>query len=290
MKTPEIEGRKVTPVEKQTELAVVHAKFKEIYPTEDDCRKAIFRVLRESGSSQCPTCGNKDFDADCPARMVLCTVCMQPWWITSNTFFDRVKKFEPWLTAIWMLENGVEINAMDLFRMLDDIAYSTAYSLISEIEKALAGMMESNAIDSTSSSQVSGPCVGRTRRTEGRTRRTEGRTRKTEGRTRETAAGRPSREEKEFEVVHQPDAVSQIDFDAALNAWKGNGYEQYMENARKVLDVLGDLPIDFDDIAEATGISASDAANALSVLELEKLIDREQGGFYRLVDSAGAGR
>jgi len=58
----------------------------------------------------------------------------------SGTFFERVRRFQPWLAAIWFIEKGVEISAAELARLVG-VAPSTSLSFLKKLSFVIEDKM-----------------------------------------------------------------------------------------------------------------------------------------------------
>ncbi|MBX9671179.1 MAG: hypothetical protein K2X93_26560 [Candidatus Obscuribacterales bacterium] len=114
------------------------AKFKEIVRTEEDAISFILELYRDSGGFQC-TCGNV-LSQSFNTRMTKCGDCKRDCWVTAGTMFDHAHRLVPYLTAVFLRTNGVEMQKGELGDVVR-VSASTAGEILKKISMVVVDQM-----------------------------------------------------------------------------------------------------------------------------------------------------
>ncbi|HEY9754269.1 MAG TPA: hypothetical protein V6C97_03785 [Oculatellaceae cyanobacterium] len=74
----------------------------------------------------------------------MCKRCYLQTSITVGTLFERIRRVEPWLAAIWLMERGVALTS-SAFHRLVNIAQSTALVMLRKIRLVLESNLDETA-------------------------------------------------------------------------------------------------------------------------------------------------
>ncbi|MCA9801176.1 MAG: hypothetical protein KC777_04280 [Cyanobacteria bacterium HKST-UBA02] len=204
------------------------------------------------GSLICVFCDGRDLARDRGSRVLLCRGCGKEVWLTAGSFFHRKKLLRPWLAAIWMMEHGVFINASQLKRLLN-IAYSSAHYIL----RSLACVVEeqSSSASELVPSSVFLQIFAR--------------------RSSETPAREHPREEERV-LQEQEESHENLDnLPVDLSGLPDAQQEVYMH--------LAQGPLSVDHLCARTGLDAGPVMAALTMLELDGLIQQSSGVCYERV-------
>jgi hypothetical protein len=223
-------------------------KFQQLYPTTEDCWKEIYKYIGPR-ANRCLNCGKKNPERTHNIRISKCRRCKAKIWITANTFFSRIRVPRAWLCAIWLLEQGIKINASRLHRIAG-IAYSTAFAILKKLAIVISSEMD-DTISACSSSFLAA-------------------FRKRSSKT--PADSHPAAEQEQIEAAS---------FRAAENGLEDQTAGCALEkDLQLVYDCLGNTPADADSLCEQLNKPVEKLAATLTLLELEGLAQRLHGNSY----------
>lgn len=240
-------------LERNQAVARAWREFSRCYADEVECVEKIFRIV--DGSVICVFCDGRDFARERGSRVLHCRACGREVWLTAGSFFHRKKLLRPWLAAIWMMEHGVIINALQLKQLLN-IAYSSAHYIL----RSLACVVEeqsSNTSDIVPSYLFLDTFSRRSSET--------------------PAREHPRAEEKALQEQQEERANfdnSQMD----VSGLPDDQQEIYMN--------LAQGPRSVDYLCSRTGLDIGPALAALTMLELDGLIQLSSGVCYQRVEVA----
>ena len=105
------------------------AGFRELYGTEERCRRALFELRWGRGWS-CPACGHGRHAALTTRPVLQCNRCKRQVSLTAGTLFDNTKlPLTTWFVAIYHLSQGKGgISSVELGRRLG-VRQGTAWTL-----------------------------------------------------------------------------------------------------------------------------------------------------------------
>ncbi|MGD9684925.1 MAG: hypothetical protein AB7W16_27475 [Candidatus Obscuribacterales bacterium] len=230
-------------------------EFSRLYADEADCVEELFRMV--VGSLICVFCKGREFARERGSRVMLCRACGKEVWLTAGSFFHRKKLLRPWLAAIWMMEHGATINASQLKRLLN-IAYSSAHFIL----RSLACVVEeqsgtgSELVPSSAFLQIFSR------------------------RSRETPAREHPRAE---ETVLQEQQDNQDDSESLQVDMTGLPDDQ-----QKIYMHLFQGPLSVDHLCIRTGLDVGPVMAALTMLELDGLIQRSAGVCFERAEVASS--
>lgn len=125
-------------------LDAIWKKFSHTYPTEEACAVFVRRWYASGGSMRCSACEFKNDKIDFEKRFFQCERCKKKIWILSGTLFKKVRKFRPWLAAIYFIENGMPTTSCEFAKLLD-VATSTALSIFKKISVVIESKLAENS-------------------------------------------------------------------------------------------------------------------------------------------------
>src|SRR5579883_1534268 len=130
---------------KKASLESAWQQFDAMFKTELDCIEELWKSILKDEGIRCFNCGNLRLERDYGSRQIKCSACKRRSWFTAGTLFNRARLIRPWLAAIWLLEQGIEINAFILHNLVD-IAYSTAWTIMKKLSMVLDNQMTAEAL------------------------------------------------------------------------------------------------------------------------------------------------
>lgn len=208
---------------------------------------------------RCRHCHSQEVIRSPGQRIGYCAMCKKHVHITAGTFFHRVRKVRPWLAAIWLLEHGVMVNAHKLSEILA-LAYDTARNIFCKLALVMERHIASDAAEVPGSLLAAVICK----------------------RSRLTPANQhPIAEEELYESFDLDAAPIE---NKALNAQS----EQFGRTATEqdVLNLLSQNPIGIDSLCELVVAPLGEIFSALTMLEIDGLIQRRPFDRYVLTRPA----
>ncbi|MBI1271267.1 hypothetical protein GC174_12625 [bacterium] len=243
-------------------------KFYLAYPTEDDCMAALLEGIRTSqngkqvsspGSSvfSCKGCGREDVEKVNNGRAVKCSSCKKTAWLTAGTFFERIRTARPYLACIWFLSHGISISS-ETFHLLIGVAQSTAWDIGRKVSLVLE--KELMTIDSVVPATEFSPAI------------------------RKRSLDTPARQSPKIDLIETgADADSPPFFceNSALFSTTSNvgDFESIL------FSYLSKEPAHVDEIARLSEVPVHKVLSAMTILELEGLVQRLPGERYVLTTS-----
>lgn len=218
------------------------------------CEIKSLQLCCSLGFVVCRHCNHHQLMSGELQRMYLCKVCSKEIWITGGTFFDRVRKFRPYLAAFYLMERGVILSACDMAKLLG-VSPCMADRIYKKVAKLVSEQMISSQIE-VSTVELLPVAMRRTSR---------------------TPAGQPALAE---EVAVQKLVALQ----EAEQSEQESNYPELPNNEKLVLTLLSETPITFDDLCERLHLDCGDASAAIMGLELRGLAARLPGVRYVISD------
>ena len=216
-------------------------EFDAIHIDERICQAISLQWCIKLGFIACAYCNHHQVVTGELQRMYLCAKCRKEIWVTAGTFFDHVRKFRPYLAAIYLYEHGVILSASDQSKLLC-ISQSTADKITKKLAILVTESMQYSKVQ-VSSDQLT-TLVSR---------------RSTETPARQT----PIAEEEELQKR------------LALNKPKRNTQQSKspaMSRAESALfDLLSDEPESFQTLIELSKLTCSELSASITLLELRGL-------------------
>ena len=240
----------------------VWSRFCLEFPDEDACRLWYAEQLRSSHVLRCHHCQSESVDVDADNRSCFCFECGGRSWLTSGSFFHKVKQLRTWLGAIYIMDCG-ELVSANYFAKLSDVSISTAIKIIKSVSFAIdktdfdgkaKAVSSKHFVEAFCKRSIATPAFSHPRQEEGA----------------ELERGNVElnyREHKETQV--KPDArFSQEFFDLD-------------EVEKMVLHLLRQGARTAEEIGRQLSISPQILAGALSLLEINGLIESTAGNIFR---------
>ncbi|MDX2106887.1 MAG: hypothetical protein SFY67_10840 [Candidatus Melainabacteria bacterium] len=228
-------------------------KFQQTFPSDEHCLEKIISGLVKIGwEFTCSRCFSKALKRKFGERRYFCSDCHYKGWILAGTFFEFIRKSRLWLGAIWLFENGIQINAWQ-FHRLADCAYSTALMIFRKIGFVLNENLESyeNAKKTLSENFLSLFWK----------------------RSNQTPRG-------EHPVMEQ-DCCDQLDMltnEESIDLTEKN--EQLTEEQNAIMRLVSENKVHFDQICSSLQLLSGQIMGELTLLELDDLIERHPGNFF----------
>lgn len=123
------------PYVQTSNLEEMFQQFKKRFPTEEDCWIELIRVIQQNDIFRCRSCSGRQFK-HLGGRKIHCANCYFATSITVGTLFERIRRIEPWLAAIWLMERGAVLTSSALHKFVD-IAQSSALVMLRKIRVVL---------------------------------------------------------------------------------------------------------------------------------------------------------
>lgn len=237
----------------ESKISRLASKIRKEFPTEEDCWEEVFKRLYPDGI-RCKFCNGNRFEYRNNNRAVKCLDCREKTWLTSGTFFHRVKSVGAWMMAIRFVEEGVILNSKEL-EALGQVAQSSALNILKKINLVILGMMENKSETCHSGELIAVFCK----------------------RSRETPRRKhPLCEQEEFEKEEEEEQTSFFDTDKHNEAGLS-------EDDKRVLDLLKNQSMSVQKLANELDFSVGQLSAVLMVLEINGLVQRCTGDRYQLV-------
>ena len=236
------------------------SRFHNEHPTEADCWIELFKRLYPNGI-KCKSCQGERFEFKNNNRAIKCLYCKEKNWLTSGTFFHRVKSIKAWLLAIKFAEEGIILNSKEL-EILGQVSQSSAMNILKRINFVILSTMEKNSITCESREFIEIFCR----------------------RSRETPDSKPPVSEQEvFENRHK--LIDEDRWNCQQNQNDQNHQNSVLDLSSlelKILDSLAEKQISLEKISKKTKVELSLLLASLTMLELNGLVERLPGDKYKL--------
>lgn len=258
-------------LQRKRKIAVCWEKFLIKHPDEKACSIFAVKMHFKDLIISCSLCGFANECTEPEKRNLKCAKCKKKIWILSGTFFRKVRRFQPWIAAIWFIERGVEITAAELARLVG-VATSTALAIFKKLSVVVESRME-NKIDLIASAKFIKAFVRRSR---------------------ETPAGKHPREEENTAFLkagnksdrahhaHQMHKAQRAPRPALTQAELDLEDQLIGETEKHILSFLTLTPIRFDKLLRLTGLCIEIFSAAIMNLELFDLLERMPGDQFIL--------
>lgn len=259
------------------DFALRKASYKEIedcfrafnlaYPTEDDCMVALLEGATISENEEpestpepsvfsCRSCRRDDVEKLNRGRAVKCLSCGKKTWLTAGTVFEKIRAARPYLACIWFLSHGVSVTS-ETFHLLVGVAQSTAWDIGRKVSMVLEDRLMN--MESVVPAVEFFPAV------------------------RKRSIDTPARQSPKMDLIEtdtdsdsDSDKSPSLDDDRALFTIDSNiGVFE-----ASVLSRLSQVPAHVDEIAQACDLPVHKVLSAMTLLELEGLVQRLPGERY----------
>jgi len=252
-------------------IAGLWAAFRSKYPNEESSAVFIRSQFFCSSKIMCHDCTTENRLSSFEQRFIKCGNCKRKIWLLGGTFFNRVRRFRPWLAAIWFIEEGVVITASEFARLLK-VATSTALMIFKKLSMVIESRMEKKS-EKIPSAHFSKTFYRRSR---------------------ETPAGRHPREEETAAAGRggkNPRARMPLIKVDCVNERAATEKERKLVNSligkaeKQILSLVSDNPVSFDRLCKQANLPINEFSAALTNLELFEFVRRLSGDQFVLGDS-----
>lgn len=258
-------------LQRKKEIAECWKKFLKKHPDEKTCSIFAIKMHFKDLLISCSTCGFVNKLSGSEARSLKCAKCKKKIWILSGTFFRKVRRFQPWLAAIWFIERGVEISASELARLVG-VATSTALAIFKKLSVVVESKMGKD-IGLIASAKFLKSFLRRSRETPARKH----------PRDEETAAFSKSGNKSEGVVhAHQLHRANRPPRPALTQDELELANKLISEKEKYILSLLSLDPMRFDELLMLTNLSIDSFSVAVMNLELFELLERLPGDQFIL--------
>jgi hypothetical protein len=289
-------------------------QYKSVYPGDEECLQEILVRALKAGLLRCRRCGLVQAEAsDLCGRFFRCQGCQMQIWITGECIFRSVRNLQVWLGAIWLIERGVTFNAFDLHKVAE-VAYSSAWNIFRKLSIVIESELKDDSLIASSALLAAFVCK-RSRETKARLHprseedNADGEQKDNERGPRQAKRAEPEASEDSWfsaGTEETPDfadvtAAHNVDTNNAANASKGgiSSSSPHSEApvkgscadfvstasadcAAQILQLLVDGPLHFDQLCDLASMTAGTLAVALSILEIDGMIEAMGGARFRI--------
>lgn len=236
-------------------------KFNSQFKTEKDCQEKINRMLYPDGNYYCRECKSQNIENVYGERHIKCLDCKKTTSLTAYTFFHRVRSARAYLAPIWIMEQGIILNASEIARV-SNVVNSTGQFILKKLTFVIKSKMEE--LNSTLASEQFSTIICK-------------RSKETPKRQHPTAEIPDSKYGAPKEAIQ---SQAQISVETKIvNA----PFKQFSKSERKILKVLSKGPVQLEDLQNSTSIPTSILLPCLTMLELNGTISRAPGDQYKAV-------
>jgi DprA winged helix domain len=229
-------------------------RCKKLWPSEAAAIETVYKFL--APNILCGLCGGQQFKHSYGARKVTCSGCRHSFSFTRKTFFHGVRKFRPWLFAIYFRQQKVPISTAQ-FKNLAGIAYSTAWNIANKLMHVMTHNLPDNTMP-VHSSMFDSMITKRSRETPARLHPRE-------------EQNDPNTDALTAPMVRHSGPENICDEPA----------QDISEEDRKILELLGKDAIHFDSLSKGTDIPIGQLLGRLTLLEISHLVVRS-GDWYAI--------
>ena len=243
-------------------LAELVNRFDRIYKTEKDCQEKINRMLYPGGEYSCRACRSNDVEHGYGERKVYCFSCKKTTSLTAYTFFHRIRNARSYLLPIWVMEQGMILNASEIGR-ISGVVNSTGQLILKKITYVIKNQMDTLQVELLSDQMIGVICK----------------------RSRETPKREhPSSEIREARFAAQSavNMFSQVEDSEAPIPTGGDKNEiDLNEVETRILRLLSLRDMRLDNLIEESHLSIGQLLSGLTMLEVEGKIEIVAGDYYR---------
>lgn len=116
------------------------------FPTEEDCLNELRKHIKE----KCNHCHSVRLLREVGRRDARCLKCNRKTWLTARTFFSSIKKARPYLMAITLLGNSVEISGAAFGRLVN-VSTSSALHILKKVSTVILKKLDLRGTSAPSS-------------------------------------------------------------------------------------------------------------------------------------------
>lgn len=264
-----------TPRSRDQLLNELKVAYQKQFPTSEDSFEAIVDHAEKCGLVRCEHCGHTEVRRRHGKTFIVCMKCHKRTWFLADTLFGYMKSPRIWHAGIWLLQQGITVNSKEL-EWFTGCANSSAQNAFKKIMMVVLDTLNEGAVQVSSS--LFGPLFRR--------------------RSRETPArAHPSAEQTD---LHQRDPEDnraqssasghfwQAESEDIGNSNRSSGHKQanpidnLCEEHLLFLNALSNAPLHFNDLCVRLNSDAGIVSAIMTLLEIQGLIDRLPGDYYRL--------
>ena len=245
-------------------------RFKRQYRTEADCIEGLNLMLHGELGLSCRLCGSTAIFRRPGDRVGKCLDCKARSSITANSQFRNCKKIRFKFAAYWLAENGAIFSASDL-EYLTKSSYDTAWRNHTGIKATVSEVMESSQLGVVVPSSYFASVVSK------RSIETPAKLRPIAEEAvmyEETKNGQANPTGKSMQPGTKPTRTSPSSSAATGATQSQPEPSASLSGVEKILyDALTEQPTPIEQLSEELGISISKLFEAISILELDDLIE-----------------
>jgi hypothetical protein len=248
--------------DKGSTIRLWRRQFDNEVSTTEAAENVLFEKLSQAGLLYCRGCSLQDFSKSDGTRMVTCNWCKEKQSFTANTLFHGMRRavIREYLFFIYLIENGIEVNASEFARN-SSVAYSSSLMILRKCAMVLEQMMRQRETRSMHCVQLAEVVCRRSTETPaGEHPRSE-----------QTALSKLGLRRTEVGIEEQE---SEREEDDAL--MKALPVEQ-----QTLFGILGEQPTYFDALCERSGIATGLVTGSLMMLELAGWIECKGDMYWR---------
>lgn len=234
-------------------------EFEKEFPKEEDSVEYFAKLVMDEIGVYCRSCFSSSIIRNYGSRLFRCLDCRKKGWIFSGTFFQKMRVAKLWNATIWLYERRIQFNSWQLAELCQ-VAYSSALVINRKIAKVISAMtME--GIESIPSEVFM--VLFRKRSIE-----------------------TPAKVHPKFEQLFliEPVLERQIEVVLDMEETESGGFCSNSEEPpgleRRLLDLLSDTPVHFDDLCRQLNLQGGEMAGVLTGLELKNAIVRCGGDYF----------
>jgi transposase-like protein len=229
-------------------------EFERLYPTDEECWRELYLVVKKWKSFDCSRCGSDSLER-LRGRMLKCTRCGRVTSFTRGTFLAHIKRPRAWHCALWMTQRGVALSSSKLHRLVG-VSQSSALAILHAVRTVILEHM-GEAQYLVSSALFAQAIYKRSMET--------------------PARKHPTAEQEEME---QEEAEAVATFTGQEMSQSKSPAYQPSELEEMVLQELSEKPVTIEFLCDRTGIALGELMEALTILELESQVNSVPGACY----------
>lgn len=235
-------------------------KFEKRFPTEEDSIEYFAQAVMRELSVTCRICSSSTLDRKYGSRFYRCLKCRSKGWIFSGTFFEKMRVAKLWNATIWLYERRIQFNAWQLAELCQ-VAYSSALVISRKIAKVIYSIGQERCESVPSEVFM---ILFRKRSIE------------------TPAKSHPKFEQLVFDQSFLQTQEEKMSDGDSEQSSLGAGSNSFSNLENKVLALLSDNRIHFDDICRQLLLPGGIVSATLIMLELNDEIVRHPGDHYTL--------
>lgn len=251
-------------------LALVK-EFDQLYKTERDCQEKINRLLYPEGDYFCRECNSKNVEYEYGERTVKCLKCKKVTSLTTHTFFHKVHSARAYLAPIWLMEQGLLLNASEIAKV-SRVVNSTGQLILKKICFVVKDRL-SEIVSYATSEQLEYVICKRSKETR---RRLHPRSEVVDAKEIEDLNSNKQKNTDEDESLI-PDRESKVE---GRTFKETCGIIVFDNIEKQVLKVLTDTPLQLESLQNKVKIPTPSLLPALTMLELKGFITRFSGDLF----------